>query len=332
MTSLATSTLGWRALLQMVLAAAVAIFPTTYAVAQGYPQKPIRLIVPFPTGGGTDIIARAIATEFSAAFGKPVLVENRGGASGMIGTSAVATSAPDGHTLLVTSGGPISVNVSLFAKIPYDPRRDLTPISLLCTYPSFLVVHPSIPAHSVKDLIELAKARSRQLTFASGGLGTTQHLSGEMLKDMASIDAVHVQYKGGGQAITDLLAGHVSMFFGSGGSVLPHVRAGTARLLAVTSAQRSTEFPDVPTVAETLPGFESVAWVGLLAPAGTPREIIDRLNAAANTALRNPKVRNALAAQDYAVVGGTSEEFDRYITTDLARWAAVIKRTGTKAE
>jgi tripartite-type tricarboxylate transporter receptor subunit TctC len=232
----------------------------------------------------------------------------------------------------VTSGAPISVNISLFTKIPYDPVRDFTPISLLSTYSSFLVIHPSVPARSVKELIALAKAHPGQLNFASGGFGTTQHLSAEMLKDMAGIDIVHVPYKGGGQAILDLLGGHVSMFFGSGGSVLQHVRSGKARLLAVTSAKRSAEFPNVPTVAETLPGFESVAWVGLLAPAGTPREIVSRLNTEAVKALQNPDVRNALTTQDYGVVGSTPEEFAEYIRKDLARWASVIKKAGIRAD
>jgi tripartite-type tricarboxylate transporter receptor subunit TctC len=315
-----------------VLAGAAALAAATFAAAQSYPNKSIRVIVPYAAGGGTDIIARAVATEMSAALGEQMVIDNRGGGAGMTGTAVVGSSPPDGYTLLVTSGAPISVNISLFSKVPYDPVRNFAPISLLSTYSSFLVVHPSIPARSVKELIALSKTRPGQLTFASGGFGTTQHLSGEMLKAMAGIDIVHIPYKGGGQAIIDLLGGHVSMFFGSGGSVLQYVRTGKARLLAVTSAKRSPQVPDVPTVGETLPGFESQAWVGMFAPANTPRDVIARLNAEAGKALQNPNVRNALAAQDYVVVGGTPEEFAEFIRKDTALWAGVIKKTGIKAD
>ena len=315
-----------------VLAGAVALAAATGVAAQSFPNKSIRVIVPYAAGGGTDIIARAVANEMTAALGEQMVIDNRGGGAGMTGTAVVGSSPPDGYTLLVTSGAPISVNISLFSKVPYDPVRNFAPISLLSTYSSFLVVHPSIPARSVKELIALSKTRPGQLTFASGGFGTTQHLSGEMLKAMAGIDIVHIPYKGGGQAIIDLLGGHVSMFFGSGGSVLQYVRTGKARLLAVTSAKRSPQVPDVPTVGETLPGFESQAWVGLFAPANTPREVIARLNAEAGKALQNPNVRNALAAQDYVVVGGTPEEFAEFIRKDTALWAGVIKKTGIKAD
>jgi len=295
-----------------------------------YPERPVRFVVPFVAGGGTDLIARAVGTHLAPGLGQQVIIDNRGGSGGMTGAAMVAKAAPDGYTLLLTSGGPITTHPSLFAKMPYDALKDFAAVSLVSTYSSFLLVHPSLPARSVKELVALARTRPGIMTFASGGVGTTQHLSGEMLRTMAGIDIVHVPYKGAGQAIIDLLGGHVSLFFGSG-SVLPHVRSGKARLVATTGAKRTQEFPDVPAVAETLPGFEAVAWVGLLAPAGTPREILSRLHTETVRALEAPEARATLTREHYTVVGSTPEEFNAYIQRDFERWAKVIRAAGIKA-
>ncbi len=298
--------------------------------APGYPDRPVRFIVPFVAGGGTDLIGRALGQQMAVGMGQQVIIDNRGGSGGLNGAAMVAKAPPDGYTLLLTSGGPLTTIPSLVAKMPYDALRDFAPVTLVSTYASFLLTHPSLPARSVKDLIALARARPGQMTFASGGIGTTQHLSGEMLKIMAKIDILHIPYKGTGQAIIDLLGGHVSLYFGSG-AVLTHVRSGKARLIAVTSPKRTAEFPDAPTVAETLPGFEALAWVGLLAPAGLPREIVARLQQEAVRALEVPEVRGALTAQHYGVVGSTPEEFADYIQRDFSLWAKVIKQAGIRA-
>ncbi|MBI4191611.1 MAG: tripartite tricarboxylate transporter substrate binding protein [Betaproteobacteria bacterium] len=320
------------AIVSVAVISTLASFSALGQQTSNYPQKPIRVIVPYSPGGGTDIVGRVVAQQLSATIGQQVVVENRGGAAGMTGTVMVAKSAPDGYTLLMTSGAPIVTNLNLFSKIAYDPILDFTPVTLVSTYSSILLMHPSVPVHTVKDLIAFAKSRPGQLNFASGGIGTTQHLSGEMLKDMTGINIVHVPYKGSGPAIIDLVGGHVSLYFSTPGSALPFIKSGKARALAVTSAKRFPSFPELPTVAETVPGFEAVAWIGLLAPSGTPREIVTKLRGEVVKALENPDARNVLAAQDYGVVGSTPEEFVDFIKKDMARWAVVIKNAGIKAE
>ena len=311
---------------------ALVSLPAAGQQTSNYPQKQIRFIVPYSAGGGTDIVGRVVAQQLSAAIGQQVVVDNRGGAAGLIGSLMVAKSAADGYTLLMTSGAPIVTNLNLFSKIPYDPILDFAPVTLVATYSSVLITHPSVPVRTVKELIAFAKSRPGQLYFASGGIGTTQHLSGEMLKDMTGIEIVHVPYKGSGPAIIDLVGGQVSLYFTSPGSVLPFMKSGKVRALAVTSARRSAAFPELPTVAETVPGFESVAWIGLLAPSATPREIVNKLRGEVVKALARAEARNILAAQDYIVVGNTPEEFADFIKTDMARWATVIKNAGIKAD
>lgn len=298
----------------------------------GYPEKNIRFVVPYPPSGGADVIARTIAPQLSTVLGKQVTVENRPGGAGMIGSEVVAKAPGDGYTLLMTTQGPITINPGLFSKMPYDPLRDFMPISLLASYSTVMTIHPSLPARSVKEFISLAKKRPGQIQYASGGNGTTQHLSGELLKNMAGIDIVHIPYKGGGPAFTDLLAGHVPVGFASPGLVLPHSKSGRLTLLAVTSAKRSPAFPELPAIAETLPGFESVAWVGFFAPNGTSRDIIALLRRESVKILQTPEVAEMLGRQNYEVAGTATEEFTAYIRRDHDKWAKVIAKAGIKAD
>ncbi len=266
------------ALTRAALGVAVLLAGTLPAAAQPYPAKPIRIIVPFPAGGIADLYARLIGAQLGQTWGQPVVVENRTGAGGNIGADAVAKSAPDGYTLAMGSFGTHAVNVSLFAKMPYDPVRDFAPIALVLEAEGLLVVHPSVPANSVPELIALARAKPGALSFASAGMGTASHLAGELFKTMAKVDMVHVPYKGNVPAITDLLAGQTSLIFATMPTVLPHAKAGKLRPLATIGAVRSTAAPDLPTVAEAaLPGFEVTNWIGLFAPAGTPPEVVRRL-------------------------------------------------------
>ncbi len=319
---------------QYLLLATTALLAPLAAHAQkpNYPERPIRMIVPYPPGGGGDVIARAISPQLSQALGRQVTVDNRPGGAAMIGTEIVVKSPADGYTLLMTTPAPITVNPGLYRKMPYDPLRDLAPISLLASYSTVLTTHPSLPVRTVKELITFAKARPGQIHYSSGGNGTTQHLSGEMLKTMAGIDIVHVPYKGGGPSFIDLMAGNVSVTFASPGLVLPFADSGRVTLLAVSSAKRSPAFPNLPAVAETLPGFEAVAWVGLFAPRGTPREIITLLQRESVKILQAPQVLKILAAQNLEVAGNSPEEFAAYVKEDHDRWAKVIARAGAKAD
>jgi tripartite-type tricarboxylate transporter receptor subunit TctC len=250
------------------------------AAAQPYPSKPVRLIVPFPVGGIADLYSRLIATDLAAAWGQPIVVENRTGAGGNIGADLIAKAPPDGYTLGIGSIGTHAINLTLFAKLPYDPVRDFAPVTPVLEADGLLVVHPSVPAASVPELIALARAKPNGLTFASAGMGTASHLAGELFKSMAKVEMVHVPYKGNVPAITDLLAGQTSLIFATMPTVLPHVKAGKLRPLATISTARAVATPELPTVAETLPGFAVANWVGFFAPAGTPPEIVQRWNAA----------------------------------------------------
>ena len=299
------------------------------AIAQGYPAKPVRFIVPFAAGGGSDYVARVVAHKFNEAFGQPLVVDNRGGAGGMIGTDLVAKASPDGYTLLLGSAGPLAIQPGLTPRIPYDPLRDFAPITLVTSMPYVLVVHPSLPVKSVRELIALARARPGQLNFASPGSGTTTHLATELFKMLAKVDVVNVPYKGVAPALADLLAGQVQFMSGDLSTVMPQVKAGRLRALAVTGAKRSALAPELPTIAESgLPGYEASGWFGVLAPAATPRDLVARLNAAIVKGISEADARERLAALGGDVVANSPAEFAAYLRDDLAKWSKLIEALG----
>lgn len=301
--------------------------------AQTYPARSIRLVVPFAAGGGTDIAARIVGAKLSEAMGQPVVVDNRAGASGTIGTELAAKSPGDGYTLLMGSNGPLAINPGLHAKLPYHPLRDFAPVALVTTMPFLMVVHPALPVKSVKELIGLAKARPGQLNYASPGSGSTTHLATELFKAMAGLNIVHVPYKGVAPASTDLISGQVQLLSGDLSTLMPHVRSGKMKALAVTSAKRSTLVPELPTVSESgVPGYEVSGWFGVLAPAGTPREIVVRLNAEIVKGLGSGDVRERLAALGGEVAGGTPEQFADHLRGEIAKWGKLIAAIGLKAE
>jgi tripartite-type tricarboxylate transporter receptor subunit TctC len=301
--------------------------------AANYPSKPIRIVVPFPPGGATDIIARAIGNELSKAFSQSVLIENKGGGGGNPGADMVAKSAPDGYTLVMATVGTHAINMSLYSKMPYDAVRDFEPIVLVAGVPNLLVVHPSVPAKSVKELTALAKAQPGKLNVASSGNGTSIHLAAELYKQMAGVDIVHVPYKGSAPAVADLLGGQVQMMFDNLPVSLPHAKAGKLRPLAVTSLTRSAALPDVPTMDEEgYKGFDATSWFGLLAPAGTPKDIIAKLNAASVKALASPEMRERLAAQGADPIGNTPEQFAAFIKVEIDKWAKIVKASGARVD
>ena len=301
-------------------------------LAQPYPSKPIRVIVPFPVGGIADIYSRLIGNRWSELWGQPVLVENRAGAGGNIAADLVAKAAPDGYTLVMGSIGTHAVNVSLFSKLPYDPVRDFAPIALAVDADGLLAVHPSVPAQNVAELIALARSRPGGLTYASAGAGTASHLAGELFKAMAKVDMVHIPYKGNVPAITDLLAGQTSLIFATMPTVLPHTRAGKLRALATTGDARAAASPELPTVAETLPGFVVNNWVGLFAPAGTPADIVSRLNAETAKFMQSKEIAARLAAEGARFVPMTPDQFGSFVKAEIAKWAPVVKASGAKAD
>lgn len=303
------------------------------ALAQGYPNKPVRMVVPFPPGGTTDILARAVGQKLSEAWGSQVIIDNRPGAGGNIGTDIVAKAAPDGYTLLMATVGTHAINGSLYAKLPFDPVKDFAPVTLVASVPNVLVVHPSLPATSVKELIALAKSKPGELTFASSGNGTSIHLAGELFKTMTGTKMLHIPYKGSAPAITDLLGGQTNMMFDNLPSAMPHIKSGKLRALAVTSAHRSAALPDVPTIAESgIPGYEASSWFGVVAPAGTPKEIVAKINADIVRGLSAPDLKDRLSGQGAEPVGNTPEQFAAYIKTETAKWAKVVKESGAKVD
>ena len=311
----------------------IAALPTTAAVAQPYPNKPIRLIVPFPPGGTTDILGRMVGQKLSEAMGVQVVIDNRPGAGASIGTDLAAKSPPDGYTLLMGPSGALAVNPWLYAKLPYDPLADFAPITLLAMVPSILVVHPSLPVHSVKELIDYAKSRPGRLNYGSSGAGGQPFLAVEYLKLMAGLDIVEVRYKGGGPLTIDLIAGQISLTITGIPTLLPHVKSGKLRALAVSSAKRSASLPDLPTISEAgLPGYDATAWYGMLAPTGTPKEIIAKLNAGLNKGIKQPDFVARLGAEGMEPVGSTPEEFASFIKSETARWGKVIKAAGVKVQ
>lgn len=307
--------------------------PARAASAEQYPTKVIRLVVPFAPGGGTDVLARIIAPKMSERLGQQVIVENRTGAGGNIGTEFVAKSAPDGYTLLLAYIGPIAVGPSLYPKLGFDPVKDFRAVSLMATIPLILVVHPSMPAKSVRELIALAKARPGQLTYGSAGNGTAQQLAGELFKLLTGTKIVAVPYRGGAPASVAVLAGEVDLLFTGALGVFPHIKAGRLRALAVTTPRRLASMPGLPTVAEAgVKGFEVVSWNGIVVPAGTPPAVVQKLNASILDALRAPDVEQRLRSQGLEIVGSSPEEFETFIRDEIAKWAKVVRAAGIKAE
>ena len=302
--------------------------------AANYPNKPIRMIVPFSAAGTTDILARAIGQELTKAWGQPVVVENRPGAGGNTGADVVAKAPADGYTLLMGAVSPMAINVTLYyPKLPYDVVKDFAPVTLVATVPNLLVVHPSVPVTTVKELIALAKAKPGQLTFASSGNGTSIHLSGELFKSMAGVDMLHIPYKGSGPAITDLIGGQVNMMFDNMPSVLAQVKGGKLRAIAVTTRERSPALPEVPTIAESgLPGFDASSWFGIFAPAGTPKDIVAKLSAAVAKSLHTTEMKERLAGQGAVAVGNTPEQYSEFVKAEIAKWAKVVKASGAKID
>jgi len=302
------------------------------AAAQTYPAKPIRFIVPFPPGGGADVMARLLGPTLAEVLGQNVLVDNRPGAAGNIGVEIGVKSPPDGYTVIFAYSGTVAINPSLYSRLPFS-ASDFAPITWLALVPQIVVVHPSLPVRNIKELIAFAKAKPDELTYASAGSGAFNHMAGELFKMMSGVQIVHVPYKGGGPASLALLTGEVSMILGEPAGVLPHIRAGKLRALAVTSARRFPAMPDLPTVADTgLPGYEVISWNGVLAPAGTPQDIIAKLNAAFVKAIRAPQLRDKLLASGFEPVGSTPEEFGTHIRAETAKWAKVVKATGMKID
>jgi tripartite-type tricarboxylate transporter receptor subunit TctC len=302
------------------------------ANAQSYPAKPVRVIVPFPPGAGADITTRLFAPRLSEALGQAVVVENRAGAAGNIGAEVVARAAPDGYTLL-TAPASLAISQTLYKKLSFDLLRDFQAVSMLASVPFVLVVHPSLPARSVKDLIAFAKARAGQINYASSGNGSAPHLTTEMLKMQARIDVVHVPYKGTPLAVIDLLTGQVSFMFANPLSILPHVNSGRLRALGVTSAKRNAATPQLPTMAESgLPGFESGTWFAVLAPAGTPREVVERLSADIVKLTQHSDTREKLAAQGAEALTMSPAETAAYLRSEVTKWGKVVEASGARVE
>ena len=312
--------------------AATAIGTVRRAAAADYPTHPIMLIVPYPAGGGNDLIARLVASQMSQSLGQQIVIENRGGAGSTIGTRDVARSAPDGYTILIATSS-LAINPSLYPDAGYDPRKDFTPIGLIATSPNFVLVHPSVPAKSIVELIALAKKDPGKLDFASTGTGTSTHLSAELFEDMAGIKFTAVPYKGVAPALTDLMGGHVSVMFCPMASAVGLVKQGSLRALAVTGATRSPLFPDVPTVAEAgLPGYDAGLHYGIVAPAGTPHPIVEKLNAALRAAVTSPAFKEKIAADGVEPLTSTPEEYATDIDREETKWSAIVKKFGGKAE
>jgi tripartite-type tricarboxylate transporter receptor subunit TctC len=312
--------------------ALIALVVTSNAFAQSYPVKPIRLVLPYPPGGGTDVIARPLAQKLTEQLGQQVIVDNRGGAGGNIGMEFVAKSPADGYTLLFALTAQYAVNPSLYPKLPYDPVRDYAPISLLANAPYLLVVHPALPAKSVAELVALVKARPGQLSYSSSGNGSGAHLAGEMLRSLAHVEIVHVPYKGAGPAMPDLIAGQVQLSFITYTAAGPHIKTSRLRALGVTTAKRSPTLPDLPAIGETVAGYDSAVWYGFAAPAGTPPEIVSKLNTEVLRVLAAPDFRSRITLEAVSPIGSTPEEFGSFMKSEIVRWAKVVRDSGAKVD
>ena len=321
-----------KTIAMLIGAAMLAVATAASAQAPTYPDKPIRIVVPFPVGGIADTFGREIGRKLTEAWGQPVLIDNRTGAGGNIGADIVAKSPPDGYTLVMGNIGTHAVNLSLFPSMPFDTIKDFTPIVHVLDAEGLLVVNPSITATTVPELIALARSQPGKLSYGSGGVGTTSHLAGELFKSMTKVDIVHVPYKGNVPAITDLLGGQTSMAFATMPTVLPHVRAGKLRPLAVLGTVRSPALPDVPAVAESVPGFEVSNWIGLFGPAGMPPAIVERLNAEVQKIMRSPEIQKRLETEGAKFIPMTPEQFAMFQKAELSKWAKTIKDANIKID
>jgi len=315
------------------LGAVLAIGAASAALAQSYPSKPVRLIVPFPPGGAVDFYARAVQTRLAETLGEPILIENRAGAGGMIGTELVAKSPPDGYTLLVGNIAALAMNVGLYSKMPYDPAKDLTPIMRTVAVDYAMVVHPSVPAQSVAEFVAYAKANPGKVSYGSAGSGSAPHLSMELFKARAGIDLVHIPFKGGGPMVTDLLGGQIQIVIADQANLMPHVKAGKLRALAVGTLVRSAVYPDLPTIAESgYPGFEARAWQGIAGPAGLPPDIVRQLQSAIARVMAMPDVRARLVEGGLDPIVSTPEEFGEFIRAEIAKWSKLAKDVGARVD
>jgi tripartite-type tricarboxylate transporter receptor subunit TctC len=323
--------MGMTALKLAAPVLALLALPGAPAAAQAYPTRPIRVIVPFPPGGSNDIVARVIGQQLMERIGKPVVIDNRGGAGGMIGTETAVHAHPDGHTLLIISVA-YAYNPSLY-KLNFDPVKDVAPVAQLGTGPNSLVIHPSVPANSVKELIALAKAKPGVLNYATAGIGSFQHMSSEMFRIMAGVNIVHIPFKGGGPAMLAVIAGQSQISIGSLLQTLPHIRSGKLKALGTGGAKRSPALPDVPTVAEAgVPGYEANNWWGLVAPAATPPTVVKKLNTEIAAILATPETQKWFVSEGGEAVSRTPEEFRKWILSEMAKWGKVVKQAGIKAE
>ena len=320
-------------MLKALLVAGALLAGSLPAWAQPYPNRPLRIVVPFPPGGGTDIGTRIVAQKLQEAWGQAVIVENKPDAAGTVGTELTAKSAPDGYTFMMGNIGTHAINVSLYKKLAYDPVRDFAPVSMVADLPLLLLVHPSVPANSVKELIALAKSQPGKLNFSSSGAGGSMHVAAELFKSMAGVDMVHIPYKGGAPAVADLLSGQVALSFSTVLETIQHVKAGKVRALAVTNDHRSIALPDLPTIAEAgLPGYQSISWLALFAPAGTPKDIVNKVSAESVRILKLPDVKERLLAQGAEPIGSTPEQLAAILAADIAKYAKVIRESGYKPE
>ena len=306
--------------------------PASTGSGMTYPSKSIRIIAPFPAASVADILARPIAQKMTETWGQPVIVDNRTGAGGGVGTDLVAKSAPDGYTLLLGTSGTHAINVSLYSKLPYNAQKDFAPITLVANAYLLLVMHPSVPVKTVKDVVALARAHPGKLNFGSAGAGTTPHLAGEMFKYLAGVSMTHVPYKGSPQSAIDLMAGRIDLIFANGAPSLPHIRAGRLHLIAISAARRDPGMPDIPTISETIPGFECAPWWGLFAPAATPRPVITRLHDETSRILALQEIKSYYANLGMTAASSTPEQFTAYVIEEIARWGKIVKASGARAD
>jgi len=318
--------------MQRIFCAALLALATTTAFAQAYPNKAIRMIVPYPPGGGADITARPIAQALSERWGQPVIIENHGGASGMIGADIVAKAPPDGYTIMVSASAEVALNVALFPKMPYDPVKDFAPITLATVTPLALVVHPSVPVTSLKEYIALARAKPGSMTFGSVGAGSVHHFAGEWLKMQTNVDIVHAPYKGSGPLIIDLLGGHTPSGFATLLPAMQHVKAGKLRALAVTTQKRAVLLPDVPSLSETLPGFDITQWNAVWAPAGTPKDVLDKLSAEITRIVQSPEYKARMAEQGSEAIGNSPSELAAFQKSEIEKYRKIAQQANIKAD
>ncbi len=320
-------------MLKAILIALSLIAAAPVALAQTWPAKPVRIVVPFPPGGGTDIGTRIVAQKLQEAFSQSFVVENKPGAAGIVGTEYTAKSPPDGYTFMMGNIGTHAINVSLYKKLAYDPVKDFAPVSMVADLPLLLLVHPSVPANSVKELIALARSQPGKLNFSTSGAGGSMHVAAELFKSMAGVDMVHIPYKGGAPAVADLIAGQVPLSFATVLETIQFVKAGKVRALAVTNNRRSVALPELPTIAEAgLPGYQSISWLALFAPAGTPRDIVNRVSSETVRILKISDVKERLLGQGAEPIGSTPEELAATLAADMAKYAKVIRESGYKPE